>query len=91
MCWDVVLQIMELTYLLALELQFVYAGLLFLFSVSAQSLACRSLYKKPMELYTAVRQCHLVPVVQAGRVRWVLFHDSAVTMWGSVLHTNSRF
>ncbi|KAL0046765.1 hypothetical protein WJX82_009387 [Trebouxia sp. C0006] len=58
----------ELAYLMY-ELRYIYAGILYLISFWANSAACWTLYWKRMELYTAIRQCRLVPIVQAGIVR----------------------
>lgn len=63
------LQYVELAYLMY-ELRYIYAGILYLISFWANSAACWTLYWKRMELYTAIRQCRLVPIVQAGIVRY---------------------
>ncbi len=63
------LQYGELAYLMY-ELRYIYAGILYLISFWANSAACWTLYWKRMELYTAIRQCRLVPIVQAGIVRY---------------------
>ncbi len=63
------LQYGELAYLMY-ELRYIYAGTLYLISFWANSAACWTLYWKRMELYTAIRQCRLVPIVQAGIVRY---------------------
>lgn len=62
-------QYVELAYLMY-ELRYVYAGILYLISFLATSASCWTLYWKRMELYNATRQCRLVPVVQAGIVRY---------------------
>ena len=60
---------MELAFLLY-ELRVSYAGVLYLISFAANLGAVWSLFWKRMELYLAIRQCSLVPIVQAGRVRY---------------------
>ncbi|DBA90734.1 TPA: hypothetical protein ACH3X1_003944 [Trebouxia sp. C0004] len=64
------IQYVELAYLMY-ELRYGYAGVLYLISFWANLAACWTLYWKRMELYTAIRQCRLVPIVQAGIVRAV--------------------
>ncbi len=64
-----ILQYVELAYLMY-ELRYYYAGILYLISFSANLASCWTLYWKRMELYTAIRQCRLVPIVQAGIVRY---------------------
>lgn len=63
------LQYVELAYLMY-ELRYIYAGVLYLISFWANSAASWTLYWKRMELYTAIQQCRLVPIVQAGIVRY---------------------
>lgn len=65
------LQYLELAYLMYLT-RYTYAGILYLISFWANLAGCQALYKKRMEMYTAIRQCRLVPLVQAGHVRFVV-------------------
>ncbi len=83
------LQYVELAYLMY-ELRYVYAGILYFISFWANLAACWTLYWKRMELYTAVRQCRLVPLVQAGIVRYAtakgLCHNAAYKTVFDTMH-----
>ena len=81
------LQYVELAYLLY-DLRVSYAGLLYLFSFWANFASCQWLYRKRMELYTAIRQCHLIPIVQAGRVRYALTSMQLIVMTSNMLFSS---
>ncbi len=78
------LQYVELAYLMY-ELRYYYAGILYLISFWANLASCWTLYWKRMELYTAIRQCRLVPIVQAGIVRYATAMSLSYTAAYNVL------
>ena len=75
-------QYVELAFLLY-ELRITYAGVLYLISFAASLGAVWSLFWKRMELYLAIRQCSLVPIVQAGRVRFAACKKAFIMTWTS--------
>ena len=62
------LQYIELGYL-CYKLRYIYAIILYSISAGAVLSGNYELYKKRLELYTAVSQRHLIPIVQGGIVR----------------------
>lgn len=71
-------QYAELAFLLCVELRVTYAAVLYLISFSASLGAVWSLHKTRMELYISIRHCSLVPIVQAGRVRYAAWPHTVV-------------
>ena len=63
-------QYVELAFTLY-EQYFVYAGALLAITLLSGFASTVELYYKRLQLYRAVAQRHVVPIVQAGRVRYV--------------------
>lgn len=73
-------QYVELAFTLY-EQYFVYAGALLAITLVSGFVSTLELYSKRLQLYRAMAQRHVVPIVQAGRVRYVTY----VVLY--VLHT----
>lgn len=53
------------------EQYYAYAGLLLAITIVAGFASSYELYCKRVQLYTVVAQRHLIPIMQAGHVRYV--------------------
>lgn len=60
---------MELAFIMY-EQYYAYAGLLLAITIVAGFLSSYELYLKRVQLYTVVAQRRLIPIVQAGHVRY---------------------
>lgn len=63
-------QLVELAFIMY-EQYYAYAGLLLAITIAAGFASSYELYRKRVQLYNAVAQRHLIPIVQAGHVRYV--------------------
>ena len=63
------MQLVELAFIMYKQYH-AYAGLLLAITIAAGFASSYELYRKRLQLYNAVAQRHLIPIVQAGHVRY---------------------